>query len=92
MEEDGDKGPDRKAVARMCIVTREVRPIADLIRFVAGPDGELVPDIKARLPGRGVWVTNDAVLLAYVAGNREIGRLSRLRIRRVPLEWLGHLQ
>lgn len=39
-----------------------------------------------------IHFTNDAVLLAYVAGNREIGRLSRLRIRRVPLEWLGHLQ
>ncbi len=34
-----------------------MRPIADLIRFVVGPDGEAVPDIKCKLPGRGVWVT-----------------------------------
>jgi predicted RNA-binding protein YlxR (DUF448 family) len=41
---------------RLCAATREVRPIAELIRFVAGPQG-IVPDIKRKLPGRGVWVT-----------------------------------
>jgi predicted RNA-binding protein YlxR (DUF448 family) len=39
----------------MCIASRTVLPVAELIRFVAGPDG-LVPDLKRRLPGRGVWV------------------------------------
>ena len=38
-------------------MTRAVRPVADLIRFVVGPDGEAVPDFKNKLPGRGVWVT-----------------------------------
>jgi predicted RNA-binding protein YlxR (DUF448 family) len=54
----GDRGPrDAAAVtARMCVATRTVRPVAELIRFVAGPSG-LVPDLKRRLPGRGVWVT-----------------------------------
>ena len=28
-----------------------------MVRFVAGPDGVLVPDIAAKLPGRGVWIT-----------------------------------
>ena len=28
-----------------------------MIRFVVGPDGEAVPDLKRKLPGRGVWVT-----------------------------------
>lgn len=41
----------------MCVATRAVRPISDLIRFVVGPDGEAVPDLKRKLPGRGVWVT-----------------------------------
>ncbi len=41
----------------MCVATRTVRPVADLIRFVVGPDGEAVPDLKRKLPGRGVWVT-----------------------------------
>jgi predicted RNA-binding protein YlxR (DUF448 family) len=42
---------------RMCIVTRERRAPEDLIRFVVGPEGKIVPDIRAKLPGRGVWVT-----------------------------------
>ena len=28
-----------------------------MIRFVAAPDGTVVPDLKGRLPGRGCWVT-----------------------------------
>jgi predicted RNA-binding protein YlxR (DUF448 family) len=40
----------------MCAVTRAVLPEAELIRFVAAPDGSLVADLKAKLPGRGVWV------------------------------------
>ena len=42
---------------RTCIVTRTVRPAAELIRFVLGPDGTVVPDLRRRLPGRGAWVT-----------------------------------
>jgi predicted RNA-binding protein YlxR (DUF448 family) len=42
---------------RTCIVTRAVRPAAELIRFVLGPGNEVVADLKHRLPGRGVWVT-----------------------------------
>ena len=44
-------------VERMCIVTRQVLPPAQMIRFVAGPDLEVVPDLKNTLPGRGVWVS-----------------------------------
>ena len=42
---------------RTCIVTREVMDPSDLLRFVAGPDGSIVPDLKRNLPGRGVWVS-----------------------------------
>jgi hypothetical protein len=42
---------------RTCIVTREEGGPDGLIRFVAGPDGKVVPDLKRQLPGRGVWVT-----------------------------------
>ena len=52
-----DQGPRAQEVERLCVATREVRPVSDLIRFVIGPDGEAVPDLKRKLPGRGVWVT-----------------------------------
>ncbi|PYE89224.1 RNA-binding protein [Phyllobacterium leguminum] len=41
---------------RTCIVTRESGSAEDMIRFVAGPDGSVVPDLKRNLPGRGCWV------------------------------------
>jgi hypothetical protein len=58
--DSGPHGPDRE---RLCVVTRTVRPAADLIRFVVSPDGEAVPDLKAKLPGRGVWVTATQAVL-----------------------------
>jgi predicted RNA-binding protein YlxR (DUF448 family) len=47
---------DRAATVRLCAVTRTQRPVEDLVRFVLGPDGNIVPDLARRLPGRGVWV------------------------------------
>jgi predicted RNA-binding protein YlxR (DUF448 family) len=52
-----DAGPRGRELERLCVATRKVRPVADLIRFVIGPDGAAVPDLKSKLPGRGVWVT-----------------------------------
>jgi uncharacterized protein len=52
-----DGGPSAREPQRLCVVTRAVRPVAELIRFVIGPDGEVVPDLKGKLPGRGVWIS-----------------------------------
>lgn len=41
---------------RFCVVTRRALPSSSLIRFVCGPEAEIIPDLKAQLPGRGVWV------------------------------------
>jgi len=42
---------------RRCIASRTIKPVAEMIRFVIGPDGAIVPDLRRKLPGRGVWVT-----------------------------------
>jgi uncharacterized protein len=52
-----DRGPRARERERLCVVTRTVRPVSELIRFVLSPGGDAVPDIKGKLPGRGVWVT-----------------------------------
>jgi predicted RNA-binding protein YlxR (DUF448 family) len=52
-----DSGPRDREIERMCAATRTVRPVSELIRFVVGPGNEAVPDLKHKLPGRGVWVT-----------------------------------
>lgn len=48
---------------RFCALTRELKPVAEMIRFVVGPAGDAVPDVKRKLPGRGIWITatRDAV-------------------------------
>jgi predicted RNA-binding protein YlxR (DUF448 family) len=56
-ESELDRGPRLPQRERLCIVTRTVRPVSHLIRFVVGPHGEAIPDLKCKLPGRGVWVT-----------------------------------
>jgi hypothetical protein len=57
------------APERRCIVARESRPVSALLRFVAAPDGAIVPDLAGTLPGRGIWVTADrASVEAAVAG------------------------
>jgi uncharacterized protein len=65
-ETDADAGPRDKAgrTERLCIATRAVKPVEGLIRFVVGPDGAVVPDLRRRLPGRGVWVTATQEALA----------------------------
>jgi predicted RNA-binding protein YlxR (DUF448 family) len=59
---------------RLCAVTREVKPVADMIRFVVGPDGEAVPDLKCKLPGRGVWVTATRAALTEAVRRNALGR------------------
>jgi predicted RNA-binding protein YlxR (DUF448 family) len=48
---------DSELPERMCIVTREVKDEDMLVRFVRSPDGQVVPDLHRKLPGRGVWVS-----------------------------------
>ncbi|MCT4655541.1 MAG: RNA-binding protein [Cohaesibacter sp.] len=48
---------------RQCLVTRQSLSKAEMIRFVLAPDGTVVPDLKMRLPGRGVWVTAQKEIL-----------------------------
>jgi uncharacterized protein len=42
---------------RECALTRESKPVGELIRFVVGPDEVIVPDTDAKAEGRGVWIT-----------------------------------
>src|SRR5580700_3458255 len=81
-----DSGPRRAAPGqeRLCIVTREVRPVADMIRFVIGPDGQVVPDLKRRLPGRGVWVTASRAAVAEAAGRHAFARGFKAEARGAP--------
>lgn len=72
---------DRAATSRMCVVSRAIRPVDELIRFVAGPEGEIVPDIRARLPGRGVWVSASRAAVEQAASRKLFARALKLDLR-----------
>lgn len=59
----GGRDKDRTEPERRCIATQEVQPKHGLIRFVVGPDNQIVPDILEKLPGRGIWVAADRAAL-----------------------------
>lgn len=48
---------------RRCVLSGESQTTAGLIRMVQGPDGCLVPDVKGKLPGRGLWISSDRALI-----------------------------
>ncbi|MFG1464891.1 RNA-binding protein [Xanthobacter sp. DSM 24535] len=79
IEEETDGGPRglvsaRAPLARLCLATRAVTPVAQMIRFVMGPDGTIVPDLAAKLPGRGAWVTATRAALAEALKRKAFGR------------------
>lgn len=76
----GGKYKDAEMPERRCIVTGEVQPRQGLIRFVASPDGSVVPDILGKLPGRGMWVTADRAVID-AAGRGHFSRSAKAPLR-----------
>lgn len=91
--ETRDTGPKAPGTERFCVVARAVRPIDEMLRFVAGPDGTVVPDIKRKLPGRGVWVTGtrEAVTEAVRRGVLPRGLKANVRAPAELPELVDHL-
>jgi len=83
---DLDNGPrtDRSATVRMCAVTRQVRPIDELIRFVVSPSGEVVADLKRKLPGRGLWISASRQAVAEAARRNQFSKGFRRDVKVAP--------
>lgn len=73
----GGAEKDRTEPERRCIATGEVQPKRGLIRFVLGPDGQIVPDLAEKLPGRGIWVAADRAALERAAAKGLFARAAR---------------
>jgi predicted RNA-binding protein YlxR (DUF448 family) len=60
-DQDGELDRGANSVApgmqRHCALSRALKPVDEMIRFVVGPGGDTVPDVKRKLPGRGIWIT-----------------------------------
>ena len=48
---------DAHVAERTCILSRRTAPREELIRLALGPDGQVAPDVRARAPGRGAWIS-----------------------------------
>ena len=75
VSKDRENGPDRK-----CIATGEVQPKHGLIRFVVGPEGQVVPDILGKLPGRGIYVSADRAALELAVKKKLFSRAAKTQV------------
>lgn len=83
MRERRDAGGSRPR-ERRCIVTGEVRADAHLIRFAVSPDGEVVPDVAAKLPGRGIWVSADRAKLDHAVARNLFSKAAKAPVKAAP--------
>ncbi len=77
-----DSGPRSGAAGaeRFCAVRRTVKPVDEMIRFVVGPNG-VTPDLKRKLPGRGIWVTATRDALAEAVTRNVFARGFRCDVK-----------
>jgi len=72
-----DPEDEERGKLRRCIVTRESGERARLIRFVLAPDRRIVPDLAARLPGRGMWLSARADVIETARAKGAFARAAR---------------
>jgi hypothetical protein len=76
---DGSRSRERR-----CIVTGEVLPERKLVRFVVGPENEIVADLAAKLPGRGIWASADASLLRRAVTKNLFAKAAKGQVKVAP--------
>jgi predicted RNA-binding protein YlxR (DUF448 family) len=76
-EVDAGLAGARRGAERLCIVTRVVKPVDEMIRFVVAPDGKVVPDLDRKLPGRGAWVTATRAATVSAVEGKAFARVFR---------------
>jgi predicted RNA-binding protein YlxR (DUF448 family) len=80
----GGRTKERGEPERRCIVTRESGPKAGLIRFVIGPEDEILPDVTERLGGRGIWVSADREALDKAVAKGLFARAGKRSVKVPP--------
>src|ERR1044072_5526876 len=83
---DLHNGPrtEKSTRMRMCAVSGEVRPIDELIRFVVSPQGEVIADLKRKLPGRGMWLSASHRTVAKAVRRNQFSRGFKRDARATP--------
>jgi predicted RNA-binding protein YlxR (DUF448 family) len=84
--EELDTGPRSAApgTERFCPIAGKVMPVTDMVRYVVAPDGTVVPDLKRRLPGRGLWIGATRQALTEAVKRRVFARGFKRDVRVSP--------
>jgi len=69
---------------RSCIVSRETAPAAAMIRFAAGPEGQITADLKGNLPGRGAWIMGRRSLVEQAVKGKAFARALKMAVKTPP--------
>jgi predicted RNA-binding protein YlxR (DUF448 family) len=88
-DHEADAGPRSalRATERLCAATGVVKPVDEMIRFVLAPDGAPVPDLKRRLPGRGIWITATVEALRTAVARKAFARSFKRDVR-LPADFI----
>jgi predicted RNA-binding protein YlxR (DUF448 family) len=83
---DAEAGGEEKLAPtlRRCIVTRQALEKPAMIRFVLDPEGRVVPDLKEKLPGRGLWVTAERAILAQAVAKNAFAKAAKQSAKVAP--------
>lgn len=79
-DQESSKGSRADARERRDLVSGDVMPDSRLIRFVAGPDGVVVPDVAAKLPGRGLWVAASKAAITTAVEKKLFARAAKAQV------------
>jgi predicted RNA-binding protein YlxR (DUF448 family) len=83
---DPGLGRGRTNAARTCLVTRKAQSPAGMIRFVLSPEGVVVPDLRAKLPGRGAWLTATRATVETAVKRRMFQRAFKTKDAAAPAD------
>jgi len=73
--------PPSTGPQRTCIATGETAAPDRMIRFVVGPEGDVVPDLARRLPGRGLWVKAERAAVERAVAKNLFARAARASVK-----------
>jgi predicted RNA-binding protein YlxR (DUF448 family) len=69
---------------RRDLVSGEVMEEAKLVRFVIGPENQVVPDLARKLPGRGMWVAANRASIETAAKKGLFSRAAKAKVIASP--------
>jgi uncharacterized protein len=79
-----DEESSRDARERRDIVSGDVMPENRLVRFAVAPDGTVVPDVAAKLPGRGLWVAASKAAIATAVEKKLFAKAAKAQVAAAP--------